>query len=687
MFNKKFKKYLSLGVILLVVFVRTAGPLVVLAQEADPTPTPIETQEQTADPTPTPTQDPTPTPTPDSTQVEATNSAELNNNIDSGANTGENTATQSGGLTPASGSDPEATDGTSQDYNSDNPSTNSGPSAEVSTGDAASVTVGENKVNTNSVNSNIIHTTINLFVNENGDIDLSDPFTIANNIVSKDQVSDGVVNVVAVNSDNYAYLSNDIVSVSNAGGNAIEGSLEATINTGNAISIISLLNQVNFTIVGSTLHVVTINIFGNLSGNIILPEFSALEGCSGCGMSVAIENDAVVENNIGSGANTGNNSMAYSEEGSVDTGNAASVVNLTNFLNTNMIGLLLWNLIINVYGSWQGDFLGWGDVIPAASGGSGLALNYISPNSNDGCANCMGDVSVYNKARVSNNISSLANTGQNTAIGGKVLVKTGNAYSIVTLANFVNTNFIDSVGFFGFINIFGIWNGDIGGASAFKVEEEKEPEGYKKEQTETADIRESGGVLSVNNSNNVGEYVLPGDTVTFFIDVKNMGTGKVYETKLDLFLMHNGENVGGTTFDLGVIGPGKKTKVTTGFVLSENAPPGTYVARARASGSTGENRQALSSVGDSAFRVGGTVLTANTQNSSENDNDSSVLGAKTPRVISESTRNNVLTLLLLYFVLAYLGIRAIKKQAYLRELFSRSITLKERIYSFRIFLF
>src|SRR3989344_4567534 len=101
MFTKKFRKYLSLGIILLVIFTRVMGPVSILAQEADTTPTPTEEPS----PTPTPTdltttsEEPTPTPTLDPTSVEATNSAELNNNVNSDANTGENTATQSGELT------------------------------------------------------------------------------------------------------------------------------------------------------------------------------------------------------------------------------------------------------------------------------------------------------------------------------------------------------------------------------------------------------------------------------------------------------------------------------------------------------------------------------------------------------------------------------------------------------------
>src|SRR3989344_785560 len=272
MFTRKFRKCLSIGLILLIVFVRLAGPVSILAQEADPTPppTPAETQEQTVEPTPTPTeaqeqtstQSEGPTPTPQDTDIEATNSAELNDNINSDSNTGDNTATQSGELDSTStDSDPDPSS------SGDSGGLGDSGSAEIDTGDAVSVTEGENVVNTNSINSNIIHHTINLFANENGDIDLSDPSVIeviAENIVNDNKESDETVNILATDTENYAYLSNDVVSISNTGENSINGAATAQIKTGNAISIVPLLNQVNFTIEGSIIHVVTINIFGNL---------------------------------------------------------------------------------------------------------------------------------------------------------------------------------------------------------------------------------------------------------------------------------------------------------------------------------------------------------------------------------------------------------------------------------------
>lgn len=679
MFTKKIRKYLSIAVILLVVFTRVMGPVVVSAEDITPTPTPTESATVTEEPTPTPTE----------TTIEATNSAELNNNVSSEGNTGENTATQAADLSPtptdsiASGSDPEAT--TSEDTGASN--------SAIDTGNAAAVTEGENLVNTNVINSKVIHTTINLFVNENGDIDLSDPFEIAKNIVIDEQNLDSTVNVMATDVQNYAILSNDVVSIADTGSNTIEGSMEATIDTGNAISIVSLLNQVNFTIEGSTLYFVTINIFGKLTGNIILPEFSALESCNNCGMSISTENQATVNNNIDSEANTGENGIIYSESGVIETGEAASVVNLTNFLNTNIFGLLLLNLTINIFGNWDGNFLGWSNIFGPLSGGN-LALNFISGGAGDGCQSCLSDVSIYNSATVNNNISSSSNTGRNSIVGENASIKTGNAVSVVTLANFVNSNFINSIGFFGFLNIFGDWTGNIGGENSFITPTPTPQDSVDDSNMSESAIsnsnyaREDGGALEATLSTNVGTHVNPGDTVTFFVDVKNPGTGKVYDSRLYLYLVYNNENVGGAAFDLGEIGAKKKVRLTTGLVLSENAPGGTYIATAVVKGTTGEDKKNLVASAQSNFIIGQVAggLISGTETNGDQD-ASSVLGAKNlaPKVAS-STQERILLLLFLLFSFVYFAIRIIKKREYLAELFARGLTFKERVYSFRLFL-
>ena len=176
--------------------------------------------------------------------------------------------------------------------------------------------------------------------------------------------------------------------------------------------------------------------------------------------------------------------------------------------------------------------------------------------------------------------------------------------------------------------------------------------------------------------------------MTFFVDINNVGTGKVYEGKLYLVLVNaSGQNVGGAMFDIGAIKPGKKVSVSTGLVLSPTTPEGVYTAVAEAHALTGKDNKELKAQGLSAFLVSdglpdGLVLGATPQN-----NQPTVLGTNTVKVAaSKSAQNATLAIIFFSLIGIYLAIRLIKKREYLVELFTKGVSFKERVYSFRLFL-
>lgn len=742
MIMKKIKKYLSIFIIFLIFLTRVVSPIAVFAEDIletpTPTPTPNETQilndsttttnvdssadtgnnainptpAPTAEPTviptdivdptitPTPTEtpietpteilvvDPSPTPIPDS-DITLDNSADITNTTSSTAITGENTiiATDSASINP------DLTTSTNQDS-----------ASLIQTGDAVSVANVENTINTTNINSQVITQTINLFVDKDGSLDLSNPSSLLNNIVT-DNPTQPVINVSVVSIDNYTYLTNDISSSANTGQNTINGQGESTIQTGDAYSIVSLLNQINFTIINSTIHLITINIFGNLNGNIILPDSvvplsSAVvqtENCETCSTNVNVNNDADLSNNLDSTAVTGQNTITGTGSAEITTGTAISEVNNLNIVNSNYFGVNTQALYINNLGNWDGNFVGWGSFDPA-SGGTDLVLYNISPYGEISCPSCNGGVNITNDATVVNNISSIANTGGNSINGTNGAINTGNAYSVISVFNFINTTFINSLGFFGFINIFGNWTGDIGGESNFAVENP-----IVEEETESANIptenlietddtsdsnqpRAEGGLLSVKQSNNVGEYVLPGDTVTFFIDTRNIGTGMVYDTILDLTLIKDGQNVGGANFKLGNIGVGRKVKVTTGLVLSETTPGGEYIARAVVRGTVGGENQEVSASADSSFLVWGAEALA-ASDSNQQAAASRVLGIESG-FLDKMPDNNmgILSYLLIADLLAYFSLRMVIGRKKLVFIFTKQLHMKTRLAAIRMIL-
>lgn len=620
---KELKKVFSIFLIVFLIFGRFS-PVVVFADELGEA---GQQETQEVEETDSPDEPGTPPETvsyPEqcSSDTEIDNEAEVTNEVDSTAISGENSIEQPTPTPSPTVSLEEAeqateaaeTESTEEPETTPDESLNLAPEASpavIETGDAVSVVEVENEVNSTEVNSQVLYQTLNIFVSQDGNIDLTTtPLTIADNVFVQNNNQEPVVNVAVIDNQNFAFLSNEIVSLANTGGNSIEGAEEATIDTGDAYSVVSLLNKVNTTFIDSTIHVVTINIFGNINGDILLPEFSSEDTC--CGEVVEIESSAVVENDVDSSAVSGQNSIISSEDASITTGDANSVVNLINIVNTNLIDVTFYHLFINTFGQWLGDFLGWNN-LEASAGGGNLSLSSTSSgdSGDSSCSTCSDMVLIENNACVVNNVSSTANTGGNSINGGEATINTGDAYSAVSIINFINTSIIHSLGFLGFINIFGLLDGDVGGASLFTTSEpESEPESElspevenTSEQESGPSTREEGGLLEVSQYNNVGTHVLPGDTITFFVMVKNPGTGRVYDTNLKISLLNNGLDMGGATFDLGTIDPGKGVKVTTGLVLSQDAEAGEYIARAVATGYVGPDNDLISASADSTFLI------------------------------------------------------------------------------------
>ena len=653
---------------------------------ANPSPSPTPGSSP-ADPSPSPA--PTPTPAPSGNQnITATNSANVANNVNSNSNSGNNSILASGSATldaTASGS-LDSTPSAETNGNKGNGNSNA-KSNSINTGNAVSVTNQQNSVNSTSVNSNVFYQTINIYVTQNGDINLSDPLTLATYAVQS-HPNDPVVDMSVTNVNNYAYISNDINSNANSGGNAIKNSSgSATIKTGNAYSVVNLLNQVNFTIINSTIHVVTINIFGQLNGNIILPETFTSTNC-GCGVNLNASSSAGVINNINSNANSGNNTITASGSANIKTGDTQSSVNIENIVNLNLINSVAESLYINLMGGWNGSFIGWYSFNPS-NPSADLVFTNISGTQSANTTN-----NVNNLATLVNNVNSNANTGGNIINAGSGNINTGTAYSAVSLINFVNSTFINTYGFFGFLNIFGNWNGNIGGQKEFdalnaQTNSNTNNSSSNNSSTNSSNTMEQGGILQVTNSNNTGEYVNPGDTVTFFIDTSNIGTGKVYNAQLQLYLIHNGQNVGGTAFNLGDIEKGQGVNLSTGFVLSKTTPPGYYIARAVVVGKVGPNNAFVTAFADSHFNVSGENSITLTNNSNQQTNSVGtplVLGTHTPSVILKSSSDDQTPLYeLLAVVMAYLTLRSIRERKRLEEIF-RSNSFKEKIVALRMFL-
>lgn len=695
---KKFKRFVVILVCTLLIFERSVVFSFAQEVETTPTPTPAPTEEpvsQSLVVTATPTATPTETPS----EATITDSASVTNNVDSTANTGQNvivvvTPTSTPMVTPEGleptpevsptvslTPTPEPTSLPEESASSTPFSTSSPtPIPQIETGDVLTVANVENEVNTNTVNSEFVNHTLNIYLSDEAhDIDLN---LLSQNVIVKvfgqDENFGEVVSVAAYSIDNFAYVENNIAADANTGGNNIEGAQAGEIVTGDAYSAISLLNKVNTNIVNSRVHVVTINIFGSLTGNIILPDSSRPPSEPCCPATLIAENSAIVVNNISSEANSGENTVtALENKAEIITGNAKSVVNVYNLINTNIVNSYFNHFKVNNMGEWAGSFLGWN------KSAEELKTEQI-------CDNCNNNLVLGSSAEVINEVASRANTGKNSVSGEEGKIKTGNAFSSTSIINLINTNIINSSGFVGFINIFGRLIGDIGGTEMFpdlspepsaEPASEPEPEVAPETQTQNSPQKEAGGKLEVVHKTNVGTHVLPGDTVTFFVKTKNPGTGIVYGTKLTIELLKNGKSYGGAVFNLGDIKPGKAVNLTTGLVLSKNAKGGEYTARVSAAGVVGPDDGQIFASSESKFLLLASTPIVSGVSASEN-----LPPVTTPQILGDTAPTpafDAYKWLKLYFYL--LGSYLVAKSYQKRNEFVLPVVRKVRAFALHLF--
>ncbi len=564
---------------------------------ASPTPTPIPTTQTTSvDSSPTPSPDPSPSPSPCPSScpggdVNQQNNATVGNNVSSTSNTGNNTVG-----TPSDIESNQATQSaTVEASGSASPSTNNTGSVggNINTGGATTDVTVVNSANSNIADSAYAYSIKNVYADENGNIDLT-------------QLADGQLlpsaMVVVGNQSNNALVVNLIYAAANSGQNSVLGT--GNVQTGNAYSSVNLLNFINTNFFGSSIKFVVLNLFGNVSGNIVLPDNLGTGGSgqsqsqsqSGGG-SVSQQNSANIQNNVEATSNSGSNT---SGGGNTSTGNATTAVNVSNFANLNIFGGSFAQLLINNLGTWNGKFLGWGSA-GAADPVYGLMSFDFGPLGQGGVGGSCGcgDLTQSNSVSLTNRVVSSANTGGNSIGNGSI--RTGSAFSVVNIINFVNANFVNVKGFFGIINIFGTLNGDIGGASQFAATESQS----QSQSQSQPDVHGPGGALSTKISTNVGGYVNPGDTVTFFAAAKNSGTGPVYDTNITFKLWApDGSLASEQSFGVGKLDSGHVANISFGLVLSEKAPAGTYSAEVDAQGKVGPSDDIISSSSQTSFQVG-----------------------------------------------------------------------------------
>jgi len=344
---------------------------------------------------------------------------------------------------------------------------NNGDGGNATTGSASSTAtlisvVNSLTNNTPTTSSNGWQTSItNVDGNQTGDVDLPPPTTTAPDSNSADP-SGSTNNTTTSTTQNTTTLNNIVnattqsgnasVTDNQQGGNATTGSANADANVVNVVD-----SNVNDE--GSFLDIV--NISGNLTGNIEVPEdlvnnTAALPNVNCDTATTTLTNNVDATNAVNQQAQSGQATVSgNTEAGSATSGNASTNLNVYNLINNDVSGGNLLIVIINNPDGPSVQILGEPNVNNAV---------LISP-----AFQSNSTLTVNNNVIINNVINLDATSGNalvsdNTQAGNAA---SGNASTRANIINLVGDN-VSLSGWLGIliINVFGSWTGSITGPSS-----------------------------------------------------------------------------------------------------------------------------------------------------------------------------------------------------------------------------
>lgn len=423
----------------------------------------------------------------DSSETTQNNSATINNTMNNTATTGENTDSK-----------------------------NTKSEATISTGDANASGTIINNVNTNA--AGVMVSEFNVVDDHNGDIVLD----FAANCISGCAQGGSVINsgngdnttnsgVLSFNTNdatfqnNEATIGNNLILAADSGSNTTDKNTgaDSLITTGDANVSANVINNVNNNIEGAIVYGV-VNIYGDLHGDIVLPE-EALAGCCGTpsatlantgngdgstntatlasntANTVTQTNTANIDNVLIVDATSGENDASRNTGGnsSIETGNTSVNAQVVNVANSNVAGDTWWLVLVNEAGKWIGKIVGSPDgATMAGSQGTQFEVNQNgaitvtndengagSTNTANVADSSTTTVTQTNTAHITNTLDLSSNSGNNSAsrnTNGSSSITTGDANIMANIMNFVNNN-ITGGGkvFVTVVNVFGSWIGDF----------------------------------------------------------------------------------------------------------------------------------------------------------------------------------------------------------------------------------
>jgi hypothetical protein len=322
-----------------------------------------------------------------------------------------------------------------------------------------------NLLNTNFINSpgGILFSN---FTQTAPTIDLRDVSLLTNCKDSTCSGQDGLeVNVV-----DDASIKNQLLFEANSGQNAVahsesQGIGTSTIETGDALAGLNLVNIANTTFLNSQYLIVTLNAFHGVNGDIVFPNL--LDFFSSGGTSTALQdgssimNTANVANDVTAAADSGSNTTIGSDTSTISTGNADAHSNVFNQINSLLPNNQV-SILFRISGTWNGQVLNAPSGVSEIRGPDGSVYIFGSPPSSGNETAIDTTLNSTSTADISNHVELGALSGQNAIDNASSsVIQTGDALAAANIVNIADQNVIGKNWILAIINIFGNFTGDI----------------------------------------------------------------------------------------------------------------------------------------------------------------------------------------------------------------------------------
>lgn len=379
-------------------------------------------------------------------------------------------------VTPTSGTSTSTTDTTATSTatanNTVNSAATSGNAAVASNQAAGSATSGNaaatatvmNNVNSlvsNSDNQKAASFVSNVMGDVHGDIVLQP-------MLLKAMLEAGAApaNNTTINSTTNNTLTNNLnLGATSGNANVTSNTQAGNATSGSASTVADVINIINSMVSANKSFVGTINIYGNLNGDILIapdfiPQLLASNAPAGSGTQVVNSSDTQsIINNVSLAAASGAAAVkGNTSAGNATTGNAQTNVVIFNLSGHQIVAKDSLLVFVNVLGKWVGVIVNAPAGATSAAIGDGVTSNTATPP-----ADLV--INANNNTQLINNINLTSRSGDasvfNNTLAGNAT--TGNATASANIAN-ISGSQIGLSGWFGvlFINVFGNWYGSFG---------------------------------------------------------------------------------------------------------------------------------------------------------------------------------------------------------------------------------